>query len=73
MENIAQIMFAPCTGFGEVGRSATLMDCSGEVIGTGYGETNEEAVLEALMDTGMSFDDAFDTHYAVLTRCVKGN
>ncbi len=57
---VRAIQFAPCDGFGDAGRSATLLDDAGEVVGTGYGETDDEAVIEALTDFGMSWDDAFD-------------
>lgn len=62
----ARISFTPCTGFGDEGRAATLFDATGEVIGTGYGATDDEAVVEALMDAGMTFDAAFDARAAVM-------
>jgi len=54
------IEFVPCTGFGLVGRSANLLDPRGNSLGVGYGVTDEEAVLEALMASGLSYDHAFD-------------
>jgi len=48
------IEFVPCTGFGLVGRSANLLDPRGNSLGVGYGVTDEEAVLEALMASGLS-------------------
>lgn len=68
--SIMKIQFAPCTGFGDEGRSATLFDINYSVVGTGYGSTDDEAVIEALMDAGLSFDEAFDDHYGVMDRCL---
>lgn len=57
---VRTLQFAPCDGFGDAGRSATLFNAAGEVVGAGYGETDDEAVIEALTDAGMSWDAAFD-------------
>lgn len=54
------ISFAPCTGFGDEGRSCTLTNEDGAFVGIGYGATDEEAVCEALMDSGLTFNVAFD-------------
>jgi hypothetical protein len=61
-----RVQFAPCDGFGDEGRSATLLDAAGECIGGGYGATDDEAVLEALVDAGLSFDAAFDYNKSAL-------
>lgn len=58
------IDFYPCTGFGSEGRTASL-NINGK-ISTGHGATDEEAVLEALIDSGLSFDAAFDRVGATL-------
>ena len=60
MDNFNELKFAPCDGFGDAGRSATLLSDAGECIGIGYGETDDEAVIEALVDAGLSWDDAFE-------------
>lgn len=60
------IRFAPCTGFGEEGRTATLYNEAGEWVAMGCGATDEESVCEALMDSGMSFDEAFDNFAKVI-------
>jgi hypothetical protein len=60
MKTVKFIEFTPCTGFGTVGRSANLLGGSGGSIGIGYGQTDNEAVLEALMHSGLSYDHAFD-------------
>jgi hypothetical protein len=60
MQTVKFIEFTPCTGFGAVGRSANLLDGFGGSIGIGYGATDNEAVLEALMASGLSYDHAFD-------------
>jgi hypothetical protein len=60
MKQVTNIDFTPCTGFGAAGRSANLIDAKGNSIGVGYGATDEEAVLEALVASGLSFDQSFD-------------
>jgi hypothetical protein len=60
MKQVKSIEFIPCTGFGSFGRSATLRDSDDAQIGIGYGATDEESVLEALIDLGASFDQAFN-------------
>ena len=50
--NITKIEFHPCTGFGDVGRSACLY-VDQKDIGIGYGATDDEAVAEALADAGL--------------------
>ena len=66
---IDAISFMPCTGFGNAGRLASLYADS-MPIGAGAGETDEEAVLEALVDGGMTFDAAFDAVYTVLQQAT---
>jgi hypothetical protein len=55
-----QITFAPCTGFGDAGRSCLIRFTDGRPDALGAGETDEEAVCEALMDSGLDFGAAFD-------------
>lgn len=54
------IDFTPCTGFGATGRMAALRASCGAGICSGAGATDDEATLEALLDFGMAYDDAFD-------------
>lgn len=63
---IQTIHFAPCDGFGTEGRSATLMVSEFDSIGLGYGETDDEAVTEALIDSGLTFDQAFEARAALM-------
>lgn len=57
---IKTITYTPCDFFGIVGVCATL---NSTVDGPcGYGETEDEALVEALMDSGLSFDAAFDAY-----------
>ena len=60
MEKVRLIEFVPCAGFGSLGRSANLLNPKGLSLGIGYGANDEEAVLEALVASGLSFDQAFD-------------
>ena len=70
------IEFTPCTGFGTIGRTASLRDTDNETIDCGHGATDEEAVLQALLGMGHDFDTAFDCVSTVLgnaTRLVYTN
>jgi hypothetical protein len=60
MKQIRSIEFIPCTGFGSFGRTAVLKGLNDAQIGVGHGATDEESVLEALMDSGASYDQAFN-------------
>jgi hypothetical protein len=71
MEKTAHIDFTPCTGWGSKGRTATLRDADGVAIAYGHGETDHEAVLEALIGEGMPFDAAFDAHDDVYKTAAK--
>lgn len=60
LAQITRIDFRPCTGFGGEGRSATLGTADGKQLGIGFGATDDEAVAEALMDSGLSMGEAYD-------------
>lgn len=49
---ITVIEFRPCTGFGTVGRSASL-SIGREEVSIGYGATDDEAITEALANWGV--------------------
>ena len=60
-----KIVFTPCSGFGSQGRTACIQFQDGREF-SGHGETDEEAVLEALINSGLSFSRAFDQFDTVL-------
>lgn len=68
LASVVSIDFIPCDGFGAGGRTASLRNRSGECIAFGHGADDREAVLEALIDAGFSFDAAFDSHGEMLKR-----
>lgn len=62
--NVLVIDFSACEGFGSAGRAAYLEIEGVAYRPSGFGETDEEAVCEALCDyyeneVGMAFDDAY--------------
>jgi len=62
-----RIEFTPCTGFGNAGRTASIYLLDGSATPFyGHGETDEEAVLEALVGGGIEFDRASDLYGPVL-------
>ena len=68
LHSVVSVDFIPCDGFGDGGRTATLRDGSGDCIAFGHGADDREAVLEALLDAGLSWNAAFDSHGDVLMR-----
>ena len=70
ISDVTHIDFTPCDGFGSTGRTATLLDSSGAVLAFGHGEDDREAVLEALIGEGYTFDAAFHWHGTVLSRAT---
>jgi hypothetical protein len=63
---IKTVYFSPCEGFGTEGRTASIYDASHKHLGDGHGETDSEAVVEALVAAGLDFDKAFDLHFDIL-------
>ena len=66
-----EIEFNPCEGFGSEGRSATIWHIGSESWGFGVGATDEEAVLEAMLDAGVSFEVACDECDALIKSASK--
>jgi hypothetical protein len=66
-----EIEFNPCEGFGSYGRSATIWHIGFESWGFGVGGTDEEAVLEAMLDAGVSFEVACDECDALIKSASK--
>ena len=65
MKTVKMIRFSGCTGFGSLGRSATLY-WSDDSSSLGFGEDDREAVLSALIDDGFTYDAAFDRFAEVI-------
>lgn len=76
------IDFAGCEGYGTKGRSATIRTIEGEVVtgkdasgrttyAYGDGETDTEAVLEALVGLGYTFDQAFDAAWDTVKQAAR--
>lgn len=64
------IEFSPCTGFGANGVTAVLSHC-GKAWGMGHGSTEDEAVLEAMIDAGVEYNKAFDNYGLVVANAYK--
>lgn len=62
--------FSPCDGFGQSGRTVTLFHC-GAVYGSGHGGTDDEAVLEAMLNAGVDFTTALDQCGLVIATASK--
>jgi hypothetical protein len=62
--------FSSCTGFGSEGRMVVFRSTDKDIC-SGAGGTDDEAVLEALLDLGFSYDDAFDLVGITLHNAAK--
>lgn len=68
------IDFTGCEGFGTKGRTATIRTIEGETVDInayGHGETDTEAVLEALVAMGYTFDEAFDAAWTTIKQAAR--
>lgn len=68
------IEFTACTGFGTKGRTASIRTIEGDMVDLnayGHGETDSEAVLEALVSMSLDFDAAFDMFSSVLRQATR--
>lgn len=76
------IDFTGCEGFGTKGRAATIRTIDGDVVvhsqapgrfeyAVGYGETDTEATLEALLGLGYTFDEAFDAAWTTIKQAAR--
>lgn len=65
IEEIASVEIRPITGYGSQGCSANLIDAKGVSFGMGQGETEAEALTEALCAAGLTLAQALDAGEAV--------